>query len=314
MRNLIKYLLIGIISALLFMINAETFAQEKDSLFLSSESSGGVNETGSPVELGFVFQATAAGYITHIKFYKTSAADTGMFTLNIWSLSGSLIHSQPYKAPGKSGWQNVLLDHKILIEAFKNYVVSFHSPQGRYRSKTGVFSTQRIRGNLLAPSNDAVSGNGRYIYSYSSSFPVNSWSDAWYCIDIVYKKYPPLIVNAGSDTTYLSEVDSNTLKDITLNGSVAGEVFSYTWYKEGPLGLGDTIIGEKTLTPIVKGLALTDHSFILKATDILGNTSESRVIISGRKNPLSTVIRILQNGTWIFEGSKKPGFEPEEEP
>src|SRR5438046_7558779 len=57
--------------------------------------------TKSPVELGVTFRADSNGYITGIRFYK-STGNTGTHVGNLWSSGGTLLASATFT--GESAW------------------------------------------------------------------------------------------------------------------------------------------------------------------------------------------------------------------
>jgi hypothetical protein len=322
MKNFICLLII-------FQLCIVSYSQ--DSLFLDSEKPA-IAEEDNPVELGMVFQPKVNGLITHFRFYKTVAADTSQFTLNLWNAYGTNAIRQKVTAPGKIGWIRVALTTPVKVTAGSHYVVSVHFPAGRYGGRTGVFSSARTRGNLTAPSSSQAGGNGRYLYNTTTGFPSQTYSNSAYYVDIVFmpdsQARKPLIVNAGRDTTLICPIDS-FIASYKLNGFVSGDDVAFTWHKEYPIGLDDSMINANTLTPTIMNLVSVPYTFTLVGIDKWGNTSQSKVIIDVQTNPKQIVLTLklegkpfieifqdgswqfvpAQTGTWHFKDSIKKGFE-----
>jgi hypothetical protein len=303
----------------------------QDSLFLSTETPVKAEED-NPVELGMVFSPKVNGTITHFRFYKTLATDASQFTLNLWNAYGVNAVRQKVSAPGLLGWVRVPLATPARVTAGSHYVVSVHFPAGRYGGRTGVFTSARTRGNLVAPSSAQAGGNGRYLYGATTGFPTQSFSSSAYYVDVVFlpdnQPHQPLIVNAGRDTTLICPIDS-FIASYKLKGFVSGDDVTFTWRKDYPLGLDDTMINANTLTPTVMNLVSVPYKFTLMAKDKWGTTAEHTITIDVQTNPKQIVltlqldgkpfIEIYQDGswrflptgtgTWHFKGSTNAGFE-----
>src|SRR5205823_12702188 len=83
----------------------------------------------SPVELGVSFKADSSGYITGIRFYKSSA-NTGTHVGNLWSSTGTLLASAAFTNETASGWQQVNFANPLAITANTVYVASYHRKTG----------------------------------------------------------------------------------------------------------------------------------------------------------------------------------------
>jgi hypothetical protein len=315
----------------LFLLALAIDCHSQDSLFLDSEKPA-VAEEDNPVELGMVFQPKVNGLITHFRFYKTVATDASQFTLNLWNAYGTNAIRQKVTVPGKVGWIRVALTTPVKVTAGSHYVVSVHFPAGRYGGRTGVFSSARTRGNLTAPSSTQAGGNGRYLYSATTGFPSQSYSNSAYFVDIVFSAdsqiRKPLIVNAGRDTILICPIDS-FIASYKLNGFVSGDEVTFSWRKDFPLGLDDTMINTNTLTPTIQNLYTCPYQITLIAKDKWGTIAEHQVTIDVLTNPKQVVMTLFQEGkpfieiyqdgswrfiptstgTWYFKGVINKGFE-----
>lgn len=84
-----------------------------------------------PIELGVSFKSDVAGYITGIRFYKSSA-NTGTHVGNLWSSTGTLLASATFTNETASGWQQVNFLNPVAITANTVYVASYHCNGGHY--------------------------------------------------------------------------------------------------------------------------------------------------------------------------------------
>lgn len=314
---------------ILFTVLALT-ASSQDSLFLASEGPPRPEED-NPVELGMVFMPKVNGVITHFRFYKTAAEDASEYTLNLWNAYGGNAVLQKISAPGRGGWIRVALTTPARVSAGSYYVVSVHFAKGRYGGRSSVFSSARVRGNLTAPSTAQAGGNGRYIYGSTTAFPTKTYNASSYYVDVVFSpERKTLIVNAGRDTTLVTPING-MVGDYMLRGFVDGDDVKFTWRKEWPLELADTMLNANTLTPILRDLAALPHRYVLRGVDKWGTISEHMVTVNVVDNPKSVVmilkrdgqtfIEIYQDGSWrqvtttgitglwFFQGINSPGFD-----
>src|SRR5689334_12570253 len=75
----------------------------------------------SAVELGVTFRADSNGYITGVRFYK-STGNTGTHVGNLWSSTGSQLATATFTAESASGWQQVNFSSPVAITANTAYV------------------------------------------------------------------------------------------------------------------------------------------------------------------------------------------------
>jgi len=164
-----------------------TAPSDTESLF-SSATPPGVSVANDPnsVELGMKFKADVAGTITGIRYYK-SAEDTGTHVANLWTATGTLVASATFQNETASGWQTVMLDQPVSINAGTTYVVSYHS-NGNYAAISNYFTSDVTNGShLAAPASGTSGGNGVYAYGSGSSFPTDSFNASNYLADVIFK-------------------------------------------------------------------------------------------------------------------------------
>ncbi|MBZ6077194.1 DUF4082 domain-containing protein [Microvirga sp. WGZ8] len=182
------------------------------SLFSSSATPAvlSTNDRNS-VELGMKFQASVAGTVSGIKFYK-GTGDTGTHTGQLWTSTGTLLGSVTFQNETASGWQTATFSNPINISAGTTYVVSYHS-NGYYASTSNYFTSTVTNGPLSAPGG----ANGVYAYGTSSLFPTNSYGSTNYFVDVLFNGSPAVnqspVANADSGFT--------TVRNSTLTISAA---------------------------------------------------------------------------------------------
>src|SRR5204863_3182401 len=140
----------------------------------------------SPVELGVTFRADSNGYITGIRFYK-STGNTGTHVGNLWSSGGTLLASATFTGESASGWQQGNFSNPVAITANTFYVASYHTTIGHY-SVTGNYDRKSTRLNSSHVETSYAGGwlqNKSYAYGSASAFPTNT-NSANYWVDVVF--------------------------------------------------------------------------------------------------------------------------------
>jgi WD40 repeat protein len=147
------------------------------------------------VELGVKFQANVDGFVTGIRFYKSSS-NTGLHVGNLWSSDGTLLETATFTNETASGWQQVDFGAPVAINANTVYVASYHAPNGNYAADPSFFAASGVDSGYLTVLRNGVSGgNGVYAYSTTSTFPDFSFQASNYWVDVVFTN------NSGPDTT-----------------------------------------------------------------------------------------------------------------
>ena len=155
------------------------------SLFSASSTPGTITvNDASAVELGVKFQATSAGKVIGVRFYKGSQ-NTGTHVGNLWSAAGALLESVTFTNETASGWQQATFSNPVTLTPGTTYVISYHT-NGFYSADGNYFANALTNGPLTAPSSAASNGNGVYAYGASSVFPTGSFNAANYWVDVVF--------------------------------------------------------------------------------------------------------------------------------
>jgi len=319
------------------LILTTAICKGQDSLFTNSE--GGINPQfdNASIELGMTFNSAVAGRITYIRFFKTVKTDASVYTVNLWTTTGTKLATKQVTLNGVNGWQRVRLDNPVTIQPGVNYVVSFQTTQGRYSEMNDFFSVARTRGNLTAPKGSSTVPNGRFIKP--SGFPNKPFLNSNYCVDVVFDSMipKPLFIQANNgiqDSTVYLPVNSLTMP-FKLTGIVTGNDPRFKWQMEYvDYGIGpDTIkkvISTTSLAPVVDSLQNGVYIFRLSGSDVWGNSGESVFYLIVEQNPKQPVIIIFKDGRpsfyllrdgtlisadgagiagkWLINGAEQPGF------
>src|SRR5258708_6471539 len=183
---------------------------------------------GAGVEVGVTFRAHSSGYITGVRFYKSSL-NTGTHVGNLWSSSGALLVGATFTNETASGWQQVNFSKPVAITANTNYVASYHTNTAHFSVNPSYFATSGVsNGPLSAPANGNGSGNGVYRYGSGSGFPAYTYHSSNYWVDMVFT---PNTGTTGSPvavaTTSLPSGTVSASYSQTLSAS--GGISPYTW-------------------------------------------------------------------------------------
>jgi hypothetical protein len=145
---------------------------------------------GSALELGVKFTSDEAGFITGIRFYK-STANTGTHVGNLWTTGGTLLASAVFTGESASGWQQVNFSSAVAVTAGTTYVASYYAPAGHYSADARFFGTAGVDNPPLHALANSVSPDGVYIYGSASAFPTSSFNATNYWVDVVFNTTAP---------------------------------------------------------------------------------------------------------------------------
>jgi hypothetical protein len=156
------------------------------SLFSASATPANLSDPDtSGVELGMKFQATAAGAVSGIKFYK-GTGDTGTHTGSLWTSTGTKLGTVTFSGETASGWQTATFTSgSVNLTPNTTYVASYHS-NSHYASTSNFFSANVTNGPLRGLADTASSRNGVYAYGSNSLFPTNSFQKTNYWVDVLF--------------------------------------------------------------------------------------------------------------------------------
>ncbi len=140
--------------------------------------------TTQAAQLGLTFIPNVAGYVTGLRFYKSSS-NLGQHIGYLWSSTGTQLASVTFTGESASGWQQANLATPVAITANTPYVVSYWAPQGYYADDAGYFATAGLTNQLLyAPPDGQYGPNGSY--AGGKTFPASSSDASNYWVDVVF--------------------------------------------------------------------------------------------------------------------------------
>lgn len=135
----------------------------------------------SAVELGVRFRTDVNGFITGIRFYKSSA-NTGTHVGHLWTSTGQLLASVTFKNETSSGWQQADFPAPVPVTAGTVYVASYHTSVGRYSVSEGYFAGKTVDSG---PVHTVGSDAGVYRYG-ASGFPTSAYRSSNYWVDVIF--------------------------------------------------------------------------------------------------------------------------------
>jgi hypothetical protein len=130
---------------------------------------------GSALELGVKFTSSENGFITGIRFYKSSA-NISTHVGNLWSNTGTLLASAVFVGETASGWQQVNFSNPVAVTAGTTYVASYYAPVGHYSFDQGFFGATGFDNPPLDALANSASADGVYVYAPASTFPTSSFN------------------------------------------------------------------------------------------------------------------------------------------
>ena len=139
--------------------------------------------TSQPAQLGVTFISDVPGYVTGIRYYKSST-NRGRHLGYLWTSTGTLLASVVFTNESDSGWQQANFATPVVIDANSPYVISYWSPEGWYADDAGYFATSGIGNQMLhAPPDGQYGPNGSY--APSDTFPAGSSNSSNHWVDVV---------------------------------------------------------------------------------------------------------------------------------
>jgi len=230
----------------------------------------------SAVELGVRFTSSQAGWLTGVRFYKSSL-NTGTHVGSLWSANGQLLAQGTFANETPSGWQQLQFPAPVQVTSGTAYVVSYFAPNGHYAADAQVFAAGAVSAApLTAPGNTGTQPNG--VYAVGHAFPGQGYAATWYGVDPVFTDkdtYPPVLV-ATAPVDNASSVPVGVAPSATYSEDVvpASAAMSLS-AASGPAVAGsasyDAASRRVTFTPSAPLAADTSYVATVTGTDLAGN-------------------------------------------
>jgi Domain of unknown function (DUF4082)/Secretion system C-terminal sorting domain len=265
-------------------------------IFTTQTATTGTLNAGQGIELGVKFKTSLPGYITGIRFYKTSG-NTGTHTGELYSSSGTRLAQAVFINETATGWQTVTFSSPVAIAAGTTYVAAYFSPSGTFTSTAGYFVNDIVNNPLIALKDGEDGPNGVFNNSSTPSFPVGVHPNTNnYWVDVVYSNGTSSVkADAGlNQMIYTPAV-------VTLNGSGStGTINNYLWTlisspSTGPYNINPPVITTPDkVSTTVTGVVLVpnfsphgteDGTYIFQLS-LNGGASVSQITIVAR-NPVA---------------------------
>ncbi|OWV82046.1 Mo-co oxidoreductase dimerization domain protein [Rhizobium sp. R634] len=246
-----------------------------------------------PVELGLRFQATTAGAVQGIRFYK-GFYNTGDHVVSLWSGDGTLLATGVSVGESLSGWQTVMFSSPIQIAAGTTYVASYHS-NGFFSLTENYFSEPYASGALKA-----VDGGGVFAYSGTSTFPGQSPGGSNYWVDVVFDAGPnsqPVATDdsgltIGHNGTLVISIAALVANDVDANGD-ALTITAVGNAVNGTVALNKQT-GTVTFTPANNYSGPASFSYTL--SDGRGGTDQGNVSLTVQAGPAGETLFTSSEG------------------
>jgi hypothetical protein len=131
----------------------------------------------SPVTLGLQWQASEAGYVSGITFYKEDGEST--HTVDLWDSSGDLLASATSSSETASGWQSVVFSSPVAVSADTTYVASYTMASG------GDYASSSFSGPVTNGPLTALATNSFYASGSTPTFPQSQY-DVNFFVDVLF--------------------------------------------------------------------------------------------------------------------------------
>jgi methionine-rich copper-binding protein CopC len=174
-------------------------------------------DDGDPatLTLGVKFSASAAGYITGVRFYK-APANTGTHTGYLWSSTGTVLASGTFTNESTTGWEELDFSSPVQITAGTMYVAGYFDPNGHYSTQSGGLANAVSNGPLTVAANGGV-----YAYGSSGTFPTGTYQNTNYWVDVVYQPIPnPPAVSVAYPSGGATSVPVTEPLTVTFNSTI----------------------------------------------------------------------------------------------
>jgi hypothetical protein len=228
-----------------------------------------------PVNLGLQFTPMIDGYITGVRFYK-STANTGTHTGAVWTSAGTQLTTGTFTNETATGWQTLTFANSIPVTGGTTYVVTYFAPKGHYSYDPQYFASSYTNSPLTAPANV----NGVFAYD-NPTFPTATFNATNYWVDAVFNTSAapdttPPTVTAATPASGSTNVPTSTAPTATFSENVASSSIAFTLKTTAGANVPGTVAYDSTAhkATFIPNAALADgtgYTATVTASDPTGN-------------------------------------------
>ncbi|MBI4901294.1 MAG: DUF4082 domain-containing protein [Actinobacteria bacterium] len=226
----------------------------------------------SATTLGMIFVPNTDGFISGVRFYKSSS-NTGNHTGTIFSSTGTVLATGTFSGETASGWQQLTFSTPLTVTAGTRYVVAYYAPAGHYAYSAYFFSPSPLTSADLTAVGGLGVANG--VYASGNGYPNQSYHQTNYFVDALFTSAAnsPLsafaispVIGAGSVLTsrtvvgQFSKDPGDTSMAITL--SAAG---------------GVPVAGTSTYDPVSHQITFTPSQALAYATTFTATITDANL-------------------------------------
>lgn len=142
------------------------------------------SQDGGAYELGMKITPSVDGFITGVRFYK-STGNMGTHAGSLWNSAGQRLATATFTSETASGWQKVLFSQPVAVSAGQKYTVSYTAPKGHYAIKDYQWASF----GFTEPPLTVAGGFGSEpagVYGGPDAFPQTSFGNGNYFVDAVF--------------------------------------------------------------------------------------------------------------------------------
>ncbi|HEY1600689.1 MAG TPA: DUF4082 domain-containing protein, partial [Pirellulales bacterium] len=245
------------------------------------------------------FTTNTSGYITGIRYYKSSA-NTGTHTGSLWSSSGTLLATATFTGEGGSGWQQVLFSTPVAVTAGTTYVASYHTTSGHYAVNRSYFASSVTSGPLQVPASGGV-----YLYG-AGGFPTQSFQASNYWVDVVFSTTPP-----APDTTPPTVTAFNPANGATNVATSAPLTVSFSEALNAATITSSTVTlrnSSNVTIPVTVTYNAATNTATLTPTSPLSYATTYTITVAGGANGVKDIAgnALVANDTSTFATASQP--------
>jgi hypothetical protein len=170
--------------------NVSTASQSLTNIFASNPAN--VDSSTDEVVVGMHWQTSTAGEVWGARIYRdTGTLPTGndQFRATLWDNNGDVLASAFVPVGNQqTGWIDVRFEEPVSVAANHDYVIGYHSPNGKESYTNNIFTSAVTNSTLSARADTSMTPNGVYAQGgavSSTTFPTTRAANStWYGVDV----------------------------------------------------------------------------------------------------------------------------------